>query len=91
MAPARGDAEKAPKAATPANAKAGEKVYKMIDVVGTSRTSVADAIRCAVRVASRTVHGITWFQVDEIRGSCADGEVSEFQVTVKLGFRVADR
>jgi flavin-binding protein dodecin len=68
-----------------------DKVYKIIEVVGTSHDSIADAVRCAVRVASRTVHGISWFEVSEIRGAVANGEITDFQTTVKLGFRVEDR
>jgi flavin-binding protein dodecin len=63
-------------------------VYRLTEVVGSSETSVADAIRTAVRKASQTVRNIEWFEAKEIRGQVVDGEVAYFQVTVKLGFRV---
>jgi flavin-binding protein dodecin len=63
-------------------------VYRLTEVVGSSETSVADAIRTAVRKAAQTVRNIEWFEAKEIRGQVVDGEVAYFQVTVKLGFRV---
>jgi flavin-binding protein dodecin len=63
-------------------------VYRLTEVVGSSETSVADAIRTAVQKASQTVRNIEWFEAKEIRGQVVDGDVAYFQVTVKLGFRV---
>jgi dodecin len=63
-------------------------VYRLTEVVGSSETSVAEAIRTAVRKASQTVRNIEWFEAKEIRGQVVDGDVAYFQVTVKLGFRV---
>jgi flavin-binding protein dodecin len=65
-------------------------VYRLTEVVGSSQTSVDDAIRTAVRKASETVRNIEWFQTEEVRGQVVDGDVAYFQVTVKLGFRVED-
>ncbi len=63
-------------------------VYRLTEVVGSSTTSVDDAIRAAVSKAAETVRNIEWFQTQEIRGQVTDGSVEYFQVTVKLGFRV---
>src|SRR5215213_4679916 len=65
-------------------------VYRLSEIVGSSTTSVDDAIRTAVRKASQTVRNIEWFQTEEIRGQVVDGDVAYFQVTMKLGFRVED-
>lgn len=65
-------------------------VYRLTEVVGSSTTSVDDAIRTAVRKASETVRNIEWFQTQEIRGQVVDGDVQYFQVTMKIGFRVED-
>ena len=62
--------------------------YKKIEVVGTSSKSVADAIKSAVSGASKSVRNVSWFEVAEIRGAVKSGEVSEFQVTVRIGFKV---
>ena len=65
-------------------------VYRLSEIVGSSPTSVDDAIRTAVRKASETVRNIEWFQTEEIRGQVVDGDVAYFQVTMKVGFRVED-
>ena len=63
-------------------------VYRLTEVVGSSPTSIDDAIRTAVRKASETVRNIEWFQTEEIRGQVVDGGVAYFQVRLKVGFRV---
>ncbi|SFO75969.1 hypothetical protein SAMN05660464_1019 [Geodermatophilus dictyosporus] len=65
-------------------------VYRLSEVVGSSPTSVDDAIRTAVRKAAETVRNLEWFEVQEVRGQVADGDVAYFQVTLKIGFRVED-
>jgi flavin-binding protein dodecin len=65
-------------------------VYRLSEIVGSSSTSVDDAIRTAIGKAARTVRNIEWFQAEQIRGQVVDGEVAYFQVTLKIGFRVED-
>ncbi|WP_229068215.1 dodecin [Actinoplanes sp. DH11] len=65
-------------------------VYRLTEVVGSSPTSIDDAIRTAVSKAAQTVRNIEWFETKEVRGQVVDGEVAHFQVTLKLGFRVED-
>ena len=65
-------------------------VYRLSEIVGSSQTSVDDAIRNAIRKANETVRNIEWFQTGEIRGQVVDGDVAYFQVTLKIGFRVDD-
>ena len=62
--------------------------YKMIEIVGTSQQSFAEAVKSAVVEASKTVHHMDWFEVIDERGRIADGKVQEFQVTVKIGFKI---
>jgi flavin-binding protein dodecin len=62
--------------------------YKKIEVVGTSSKSIAEAVKSAVSGAGKTVRNMSWFEVAEIRGAIKSGEVSEFQVTVRIGFKV---
>ena len=66
----------------------GARVYKVIDVVGTSKTDYEDAIRNAVRQASKTLDGLAWFEVSELRGMIQEGDVAEYQATLKVGFRL---
>jgi flavin-binding protein dodecin len=63
-------------------------VYRLSEIVGSSQTSVDDAIRNAIGKAAQTVRNIEWFETKEIRGQVVDGEVAYFQVRLKLGFRV---
>jgi flavin-binding protein dodecin len=65
-------------------------VYGLSEIVGSSPTSVDEAIRNAIGKASRTVRNIEWFQTQEIRGQVVAGDVAYFQVTVKFGFRIED-
>ena len=66
------------------------RVYKTIDIVGSSSTGVEDAIRGAVSKASETVRELRWFEVKEVRGHIENGEVSHFQVSLRLGFLISD-
>lgn len=60
--------------------------YKLLEIVGSSPTSVEDAISSAIADASKTVRNIRWFEVIETRGHVEDGKVAHYQVTLKLGF-----
>ncbi|HEY6105646.1 MAG TPA: dodecin [Anaeromyxobacteraceae bacterium] len=62
--------------------------YKKIEVVGTSPVSFAEAVKGAVAEAAKSVRHMGWFEVVEQRGAIKDGKVSEFQVTVRIGFRL---
>ncbi len=63
-------------------------VYKKIEVVGTSKESFAEATRAAVAEAGKTVKNMSWFEVAELRGAIKANQVAEFQVTVRIGFKV---
>ena len=65
-------------------------VYKMTEIVGTSPKSFADAVQEGVKRASKTLRNLSWFEVVEERGQIKDGQVSEFQVTMKVGFRLEE-
>jgi len=63
-------------------------VYKKIEIVGTSPVSFAEATKSAVEEASKTIRNMSWFEVAEQRGAVKDGKVLEFQVTLRIGFRI---
>lgn len=65
-----------------------ENTYGVSEIVGTSTTSVDDAIAGAVSKASKTLRNLNWFEVSNIRGHIEDGKVAHFQVTLKIGFRI---
>lgn len=66
-----------------------ESVYKVIDLVGTSGDSITRAIDNAISKAGETVRHLGWFEVVQVRGRITDGKV-DYQVTLKLGFRLED-
>lgn len=61
-------------------------IYKIIELTGTSPTSVEDAVANALKLAHKTVRNLRWFQVAETRGSIEKGKVQVWQVTIKVGF-----
>jgi dodecin len=65
-------------------------VYKLVELAGTSSTSVDDAIRTAIGRASRTIRNLRWFEVTQVRGEVKDGAVSHYQVLLKAGFTLED-
>jgi dodecin len=65
-------------------------VYKVIELVGSSDTSIEDAIRTAVSRASRTVRNLRWFEVVQTRGQIVEGQVGYYQVTLRIGFTLQD-
>ncbi|MBE0411205.1 MAG: dodecin domain-containing protein [Anaerolineales bacterium] len=65
-------------------------VYKIIELTGSSQTTIEDAIHNAVARAAKTVRNMRWFEVVETRGYIEDDEVSYWQVTVKIGFKIED-
>ena len=65
-------------------------VYKLIELTGSSTTTVEDAISNAITKAALTMRNLHWFQVLETRGQIADGKVAYWQVTIKIGFTLED-
>jgi flavin-binding protein dodecin len=65
-------------------------IYRIAEIVGTSNNGVDDAIRNAVERADQTLRNLDWFEMSEIRGHLVDGHVADWQVTVKIGFRLDD-
>ena len=62
-------------------------VYSVTEIVGSSSTSLDDAIRNAVKTASGSLRQLEWFEVTQIRGHIDNGDVAHFQVMLKIGFR----
>ena len=61
-------------------------VYKILELTGSSPSSIEDAVNNAVSRASSTLREIRWFEVMSTRGHVEDGKVAHYQVTVKVGF-----
>jgi len=62
--------------------------YKITELVGTSPVSFAEAVKAGIAEASKTIRHMDWFEVVEQRGRIVDGAVAEFQVTMKVGFKI---
>jgi flavin-binding protein dodecin len=62
-------------------------VYAVTEIVGSSASSIDDAIRNGIKTASQTLRNLEWFEVGQIRGMIKDSDVGFFQVSLKLGFR----
>jgi flavin-binding protein dodecin len=61
-------------------------VYKIVEIVGSSATSIEDAVQTAVTRASSTLREIRWFEIVSTRGHVENGKVAHYQVTLRLGF-----
>lgn len=66
------------------------RTYKKIELVGSSKLSIEDAIGNALAECAKSVRHMDWFEVVETRGHIVDGKVGHYQVTLKVGFRLAD-
>lgn len=64
--------------------------YSISEIVGTSTEGVDDAVRNGIAKASQTLRNLDWFEVKEVRGHLEDGKVADWQVTIKLGFRLEE-
>ena len=68
----------------------GEPTYRLTEIVGTSNESIDQAVRNGLGRAGQTLRNLDWFEVTQIRGTIVDGGVGNFQVGMKVGFRVED-
>lgn len=66
-------------------------VYSVSEIVGSSAESIDDAIKGAIGRASKTLHNLDWFEVTDIRGRIEDNTHCQFQVKLKVGFRLDER
>jgi hypothetical protein len=62
--------------------------YKKIEIVGTSPAGFSEAVKAAIAEAGKTVRNMDWFEIVEQRGNIKGGKVAEYQVVLKIGFKV---
>jgi flavin-binding protein dodecin len=62
--------------------------YSISEIVGTSEEGVDAAVRNGIAEAAKTLRNLDWFEVKEVRGHLQDGKIADWQVTIKLGFRL---
>ena len=65
-----------------------EHTCKTIEITGTSQDSIVDAVRNAISRTSKTVHGMKWFEISQIRGALEENHVSQWQVTARINFEL---
>jgi dodecin len=65
-------------------------VYKTIELTGSSPKGIQEAITTAVSRASKTLHNLRWFEVNQVRGEITADKVAHWQVTLKVGFTLDD-
>jgi len=65
-----------------------EKTYKLIELVGVSSSSIEEAVQNAIARANQTLKNLDWFEIIESRGLIQDGKINQFQVKIKVGFRL---
>ncbi len=63
-----------------------DNVYKVVELVGSSETSIEEAIQNAISRAGLTLRKLRWFEVTQTRGHIVEGRVAYYQVTLKVGF-----
>ena len=66
-------------------------VHEVIEIAGSSETSISDAIQTAIERASRTVRHLRWFEVAQMRGRIEDGKIKQYQVVLQVGFTLEER
>ncbi|GAA0598706.1 dodecin [Streptomyces crystallinus] len=64
--------------------------YRVTEIVGTSPEGVDQAIRNGVARAAQTLRNLDWFEVTQVRGQIAGGQIEHYQVGLKVGFRLDD-
>jgi flavin-binding protein dodecin len=60
--------------------------YKKIELVGSSPSSIEEAVENALARAKKTIRNMRWFEVVEMRGHIEKGKIDHWQVTLKVGF-----
>lgn len=63
-----------------------ERVYNMMELVGTSEKSIEQAINNALEQAAKKQTNLDWFQVVETRGFIDKDKTKYYQVHLKIGY-----
>jgi len=71
-------------------AGSGDHIYRVIEIVGTSKKSISDAIDRAIARAHKTLRNLRWFEVMRTSGHIENGKVRHYQVTLSVGFTMEE-
>jgi hypothetical protein len=61
-------------------------VVKVVEVMGCSSKSWADAADVAVETAAKTIDDITGIQVDHMTAQVKNGKIATYKTTLKVAF-----
>lgn len=68
---------------------AAGRTYKKVEIIGIASGGYEAAIQAGIKKAHQSLDGISWFEVQEMRGHVdADGGISEYQVVMKVAFEL---
>lgn len=65
-----------------------DKVYKVVELVGTSQESIEQAIDNAIQEAAQSNDKLCWFEVLETRGFIDESKTKYYQVHMKIGCNI---
>jgi len=65
-------------------------VYRVIEIVGTSKRSLSEAIEAGVARACKTLRNVRWFEVGRISGHVQNGKIAHYQVSMTVGFTMEE-
>lgn len=68
----------------------GDHIYKLVELTGTSSTTIEDAVKNAIERASKTVRNMRWLQIVETRGRIENEKITRWEVIIKVGFVLED-
>jgi flavin-binding protein dodecin len=66
---------------------AGEAVYKIVEVIGTSTKSWEDAARVAVETAAKSLRDLRIAEITKLDMKIDDGKVVAYRARVSLSFK----
>lgn len=68
-----------------------ERIYKKVEIIGVSSQGIEGAIQAALTRARHSLDKLSWFEVQDIRGHVgAEGQVTEYQVVLKVAFELKE-
>jgi len=65
----------------------GDSVYKIVDLVGSSKTSWEDAAKAAVETAGNSLKDLRIAEVNKLDLKIEDGKVTQFRTNIRLSFK----
>jgi flavin-binding protein dodecin len=66
-------------------------VEKVVELTGTSTTSIEDAVALAVSRAAVTISGIRDAVITDTRALVEDGRIAGWKVALRITFEIKDR